>query len=184
VGIDQSSEMAEIATARGYACHVGNIVDLEIEGKFDACIALFHVISYINSNEDLIKLFKKTRSNLKENGIFVFDVWFTPAVLYQMPEVRVKRVADDEVSVTRIAEPSLDFVKNIVNVNYRIFVKNKMDGLYEEFTETHIMRHFGYPEIDLLATQTGFSVIKAEEFLTGKEPSIHTWGVNFVLQAH
>src|SRR5260221_4533600 len=99
VGIDQSSEMAEIATAKGYACHVGNIVDLEIEEKFDACIALFHVISYINSNEDLIKLFKKTRNNLKENGIFVFDVWFTPAVLYQMPEVRVKRVADDEVSV-------------------------------------------------------------------------------------
>ena len=68
-------------------------------------------------------------------------------------------------------------------MNYHIFVKDKADGHYEEFTETHSMRHFGCPEIDLLASQTGFLVIKAEEFLTGQAPSIHTWGVNFVLQA-
>ena len=59
VGIEQSSDMSNIAKAKGYTCHVGNIVDLEIDQRFDACIALFHVISYVNSNEDLIKLFRK-----------------------------------------------------------------------------------------------------------------------------
>jgi hypothetical protein len=44
------------------------------------------------------------------------------------------------------------------------------------------MRHFSLPEIDYLASQNGFKVLGAEEFLTGLKPSKNTWGVCLVLQ--
>lgn len=72
--------------------------------------------------------------------------------------------------------------ENIVDVMYTVVVKDKISGNWEEFTEVHSMRHFSIPEISLLAKHTGFEVIKAEEFLTGEEPSVNTWGVNFILR--
>jgi SAM-dependent methyltransferase len=183
MGIERSEEMAKIARAKGYDCHVGDIVTYEVKGIFDVCIALFHVVSYINSNDQLIRLFTKTKANLRKGGLFIFDVWFTPAVLSQVPEVRVKRVEDHAVSVTRIAEPVIDFLNNIVEVKYDVQVKSKTDGSHATFSESHSMRHFGYPEIQFLATLTGFDILKAEEFVTGSMPGSNTWGVNFILKA-
>ncbi len=182
-GIELSPEMAKIATEKGFNCKVGNMIDVPIDSKFDVVIALFHVISYVNSNEQLLKLFKNTRQRLETKGVFLFDAWFTPAVIYQMPEVRVKKVEDDEIVITRLAQPHLNHLMNVVDVNYHIFAKSKVDGTHAEFSETHSMRHFSIPEIELLASASGFSLLKAEEFLSGHEPSINTWGVNFILQA-
>jgi SAM-dependent methyltransferase len=182
-GVELSSEMAKIAVERGYPCTVGNMVDISIDDVYDVAIALFHVISYINSNDDLLKLFRNARKHLEPQGIFIFDVWFTPAVIHQMPEVRVKRAGDTEIEVTRLAEPVLHHSQNVVDVNYHIIAKDKRDGNYVEFSEKHSMRHFSVPEIELLAMSSNFLLVKAEEFLTGNEPSIHTWGVNFILKA-
>jgi SAM-dependent methyltransferase len=182
-GIERSAAMAEVASEKGLSCEVGDITTVELTRQFDACIALFHVISYINVNEQLIMLFKKTKAALKKQGVFVFDVWYTPAVLHQVPEVRVKKMEDDEIEVTRIAIPGIDPIRNIVDVNYQILVKDKITEIYSEFKETHSMRHFGVPEIELLASQTGFTLLAAEEFMTGNKPSQNTWGVNFILQA-
>jgi SAM-dependent methyltransferase len=181
-GIEQSEEMAEVAKGKGLSCVVGDITTYKSEEKFDACIALFHVISYINLNDSLIQLFSNTRKHLTESGIFVFDVWYTPAVLHQKPEVRVKKITNDEIEATRIAVPVIDHVHNIVDVNYQILIKDLSTGRFSEFAESHKMRHFGIPEIDLLARQTGFRLLQAEEFLTGNKPSVDTWGVNFILQ--
>jgi Methyltransferase domain len=183
IGVERSKEMADIAMAKGYPCKVSDIVEYEYESKYDACIALFHVISYVNTNSDLLKLFTKTRQGLTKSGLFVFDVWFSPAVMHQVPEVRVKKVEDNNTIVTRIAQPSVDYLNNVVSVNYQVFIKNKQNGQFAELSESHKMRHFSLPEIRLLAEQTGFSVLMAEEFLTKNEPSNNTWGVNFILQA-
>jgi SAM-dependent methyltransferase len=182
-GVEQSGAMAKIAKERGLECEVANIITVDIQRKFDVCLALFHVISYINDNEQLVKLFLNTRNRLKPGGIFMFDAWFTPAVLYQVPETRVKKMADSDIEVTRIAVPNLDHEKNVVDVNYQIIVKEKRSHAFHEFSETHAMRHLGVPEVALLAEHTGFTLLRAEEFLTGNKPSNETWGVNFILQS-
>jgi SAM-dependent methyltransferase len=182
-GVELSAEMAKIAKAKGYHCTVGNILDTSVNDSFDVVLALFHVVSYINSNEQLLQLFQNARQHLKSDGLFIFDVWFTPAVIHQMPETRVKRAQDEEIEITRLAEPVLHHSKNVVDVNYHIFARDKNDGSYTEFSEKHSMRHFSVPEIELLAMSSGFKLLKAEEFLTGNEPSINTWGVNFILKA-
>jgi SAM-dependent methyltransferase len=182
-GIERSSAMAQIARSRGLACEVGDITAFDLDRTFDATLALFHVVSYINTNAQLLELFRITRKHLKKGGMFIFDVWFSPAVLHQMPESRVKRMEDDAIAVTRKATPVVDHYRNIVEVNYQINIKNKSTGATGQFDEKHSMRHFGVPEIELLALQTGFTLIGTEEFLSGKEPSEATWGVTFILQS-
>jgi SAM-dependent methyltransferase len=183
-GIERSSNMAEIARSRGLNCEVGDITTANVGRTFDSVMALFHVISYINGNTELIGLFQNTRKHLKGDGIFVFDVWFSPAVLHQMPEERVKKMADEAIEVTRHAKPVVNHFKNIVEVHYQIAIRDKSTGATSEFSEVHSMRHFSVPEIELIAAQTGFTLIGTEEFLSGKAPSESTWGVTFILRAN
>ena len=69
-----------------------------------------------------------------------------------------------------------------VDVKYTIYVNKKDAGTLQTFSETHPMRHFSIPEVDLLAASNGFERLAAEEFLTGKKPGEETWGVCLVLR--
>jgi len=181
-GLERSEQMVEEAKLHGFPCKQADITNFEIDRKFDAIISLFHVISYINDNASLEKVFSNASKRLNSNGLFIFDVWYSPAVYHQKPESRVKKVENKEICVVRKAEPEIYVNKNVVDVNYFIKVKDKSTDQCIEFQEKHPMRHFSIPEINLLATHTGFEVLKAEEFLTGNQPSENTWGVNFILK--
>lgn len=182
LGIERSAAMADIARSRGLKCEVGDITTLKLDKTFDTVISLFHVISYINNNNQLLKLFADTQKRLRSGGVFIFDTWFSPAVLHQMPERREKKMENNEVEVFRTAVPEIDHFANVVHVNYHIQLKYKNNDVVREFDEKHSMRHFGVPEIALLAGQTGFELIRSEEFLTSADPSEQTWGVTFILK--
>ena len=181
-GLERSQQMVEYAKNLGYPCEQSDITNFELVRTFDVVIGLFHVLSYINDNSSLIRVFRNASNCLNSNGLFIFDTWYSPAVYFQRPEVRIKKVENDEISVIRMAEPQSIINKNIVEVKYTIHVKYKQTGLQSEFCENHPMRHFSIPEIEMLATFSGFELIKSEEFLTGNTPSVSTWGVTFILK--
>ena len=70
-------------------------------------LSLFHVMCYLNSNAALLNTFKNVYQHLNEGGIFIFDCWFGPGVLTDPPVVRVKRLENTNLEITRIAEPEL-----------------------------------------------------------------------------
>lgn len=181
-GLERSNQMVAEARLLGFPCEQADITDFGIDRKFDAVISLFHVISYINDNASLEKVFRNASKCLNSSGLFIFDVWYTPAVYNQKPETRIKKVENEEISIIRMAEPVIHVNNNIVDVNYSILVKIKNEDKWVEFQEKHPMRHFSITEISLLAMLTGFELLRAEEFLTGNEPSENTWGVNFILK--
>jgi hypothetical protein len=84
--------------------------------------------------------------------------------------------------ITRLAEPVIYPNENRVDVNYTIFAQDAASGACQTFTENHPMRHFSLPELDLLASVTGFERLCAEAFLTGEAPGEETWGVCLVLR--
>jgi SAM-dependent methyltransferase len=182
-GIERSEEMAAQAQASpGFICRQGDIRSVSLGRTFDAVLALFHVVSYQVSNSDVSAVLENAARHLEPGGIFFFDVWYTPAVLVQRPEVRVKRMSDDHSDVTRLAEPVIWPGENRVDVNYTIFIHEKASGAYETFSETHSMRHFSLPELDLFAKHSGFRREGAEEFFSGINPGEDTWGVCIVLR--
>ncbi|MGG9972100.1 class I SAM-dependent DNA methyltransferase [Ferruginibacter sp. SUN002] len=184
-GLERSADMVSLAAQKNisnFEPKVADITDFELNGKFDVAVSLFHVLSYLTDNKNLLSCFTAVNRHLNKEGIFIFDVWYSPAVYVQRPETRVKRMSNDEIEVTRIAESDIHYNLNVVDVNYEIIIKDKKSGVAEVHNEKHPMRHFSVPEIELLAAATNFTLIKSEEFGTGNTPGSDTWGVCFVLQ--
>jgi SAM-dependent methyltransferase len=192
-GVDRSEEMLAVANSQlssliphqdpAYPSSLifeqGDIRSVRLGRTFDVVISLFHVISYQATNEDLAAAFSTARAHLKQGGVFIFDVWYGPAVLTERPAVRVKRLEDELISVTRVAEPIMYPGKNLVDVNYQVFIREKATGSTDELRETHRMRYLFRPELELFLQCAGMSVVEASEWLTGREPGFGTWGVCF-----
>jgi hypothetical protein len=104
-------------------------------------------------------------------------------VLTELPQLRVKRLEDEAIRVTRIAEPKLYPNENCVDVNYHMFISDKSSGAVEEIRETHRMRYLFRPEVDLFANAAGLAIVEAGEWVTGAETGLSTWGVYFVIRA-
>ena len=184
-GIERSPEMIAVAKAKnivGFNPILGDISSFELPQQFDVVVSLFHVISYLTENNSLIACFKKVHAHLKSDGVFMFDIWYSPAVYHQKPETRIKRLEDDTLAIIRLAESKMEFDKNVVEVNFDVIIKDKLTHTSESITEKHLMRHFSIPEIKILAAFAGFEVVLTEEFLTGNSPSEDTWGVFFILK--
>lgn len=186
-GVDMSDEMLRMAAERHAGLPPdlqerinfshGDVREFEIPQNFDVVISLFHVMSYQTTNQDLLAAFATARKHLKEGGVFLFDCWYGPAVLTDRPSVRVKRLADDNIEVIRIAEPVMSPGENVVEVGYETIVTNKQTGGVNKITETHRMRYLFQPEIDLMLTQSGFTLVNTCEWLTSKAPGFDTWGL-------
>lgn len=179
-GLDRSENMITQAKSKKINDFIpiqGDITHFELKQTFDAAISLFHVISYLTDNKSLIACLTSVWHHLKPGGLFMFDIWFTPAVYSQKPETRVKKLENDTISVLRIAESVCDASKNIVNVNFEVLIKDKETKQLEVLKELHPMRHFSIPELEILAEFTGFELVKTEEFLTRELPSEKTWAI-------
>jgi SAM-dependent methyltransferase len=180
VGIDLSEGMinrAKQKQIKGFKPIIGDIAYFTLNEKFDCVISMFHVLSYLTKNNDLLSCFSKVNDHLNKNGLFIFDFWYGPAVLFQKPEIRIKEIEDSSIHVKREAIPRINTLKNVVDVNFNIDVFEKHSGRNEYFQELHPMRYFFIPELEFIGEQSGFKLIKAEELMTCNAPSESTWGV-------
>ena len=179
-GIDMSNEMIAIALSKNIPNTnflVGNAMDFQLSERFDVIVSLFHVLSYQTTNEHLKEMITNGANHVCANGLFVFDFWYGPAVLTERPSVRIKRLEDEEIKITRIAEPVLKVNENKVDVNFELLIKNKEDKKVTIIKESHPMRYFFLPEIKLLLANAGIELLYAREWMTENEPSDSTWAV-------
>jgi SAM-dependent methyltransferase len=160
VGVDISETMLARAKARQAEIPMeiakrlsfikGDVRSIRTGETYDAVISLFHVMSYQTTNADLEATFTTASTHLTVGGVFLYDYWYGPAVLTQKPEVRVKRLENDTIKVTRIAEPSMQVNENIVTVDYTVFIEDKATGLVQQVNEPHRMRYLFLPELTYL----------------------------------
>lgn len=193
LGVDMSAEMLAEARARASAqghqkkqlsFEQGDARDFRANRRFDAVVSLFHVLSYQSREVDLQAMMQTAAAHLESGGIFVFDFWYGPAVLWQRPTVRMKRLTNQEIAVERLAEPVVLDAENVVDVNYSVSIRNLKTNAVEQIKETHRMRYLFLPEIDKLLGENGFKRLRAEEWMTGRSPSVDSWGVCVVAAKH
>jgi len=137
-------------------------------------------MSYQTTNSDFMAALSTVKYHLKPKGIFIFDCWYGPAVLTDRPTVRVKRLEDDNIKITRVAEPILHPKMNCVDVHYTVFVTDKKTGMVQEIHETHTMRYLFSTEVELLLANAGFNIIAREGWITKKPLGFDTWGGLFI----
>jgi len=149
--------------------------EFKFNKKFETIISIFHVMSYQTENDELEKVFLNVSEHLTDAGLFIFDFWYGPAVLTDPPVVKIKRLEDNEVKITRIAEPVMCYNENIVDVNFEVMIENKRTQLLEKLSETHKMRYLFLPEIELFANKNNFEVLNMYKWFTEESLSDTSW---------
>ena len=94
IGVEKSPQMIKISKEKkiGFKIYNSDLKKFRINKKFDLVISLFHVMSYQITNEDIVSVFKTAYNNLKEGGLFIFDIWYAPAVIHLKPEIRIRKI--------------------------------------------------------------------------------------------
>lgn len=182
-GIELSEKMIEYCPNElRPLIHEGDIRKFKIDEKFDTVISLYHVISYLNKDSDLIQCFENANQHLNKDGLFLFDAWYLPSVYYQGVENRIRRFENNKYKIIRIAESEISESNNLCNVKFSIYVLEKEKLIYQEIEENHSMRFFSINEINELAKKTGFELVEAKPFLQEGKLSKNSWGAFFILK--
>ena len=186
-GLDNSPQMVWIANQNSTKLNdetrarlnffEGDVRHFQTGKKYDAVLSLFHVLSYQTTNEEVVSMFRNVAKHLKPGGMFVFDYWYGPSVLWHRPETRIARLSSKKMDVVRIAEPVLHPNQSVVDVNYEIHVRTVEDGTTNVIQEQHRMRYFFLNELKFLLAQAGLKELTSVEWKTSKEPSFDSWGV-------
>ena len=186
-GVELSRDMVKLGQRDdnvfpgSFDCGVGDIRSVRLNREFDAVVALFHVMSYQVSDSDLAAAVDTAACHLAPGGLFLFDVWHGPAVLFQRPSVREKSAVAGSLRVVRKATPELRMQDKVVVVNYEFTCVDSQSDQQHAFSEQHAMRYF-FPDEVLAATSKSFTCLTAEEMLTAAPPSVETWSVTYLLQ--
>jgi len=176
VGIDRSINMINQACNKMNARNLPirferkDIRNFELNSTFDSAIAMFAVMSYAGTNEDVLNTLRCTLKHVTSGGLFIFDVWFGPAVISKRPSDRLKIVDQGGNKIYRFAQPKLDLLNQTVNVDYTFLKLSEDHKVIETFKETHKLRFFFPQELSLLLKASGFKLQSLMPFLKPNSP--------------
>lgn len=161
----------------------GDVRRFDLGRRFDAAIMMFAVLGYQHENEDLMSTLTHVRRHLVDGGLFVFDVWYGPAVLTDPPGARVRNIQEDGARIIRTTETALDVRRQRCRV--RFGVMRIEDGrVVAEEEEDHFMRFFFPLELELALAQAGMRLETLRVFPDfDREPDAGSWNVIAVARA-
>jgi hypothetical protein len=140
-------------------------------------------LGYQIANADVMAALHTARRHLKPGGLFVYDVWYGPAVAAQRPSDRIKVVPVNGGRILRVASGQLDSRLHMCTVRFHLW-RFAGDRLTAETEEVHPMRYFFPQELNLLLESAGFTPIRLGAFPAfDNDPDETTWNVLGVARA-
>ncbi len=186
-GVDLSPQMVAIANANKeknnstISFGEGDIRNYTDSKKFDAVVSLFHVMSYQTTNDDLEKAFLTANNLMADDGVFIFDCWYGPGVLTDLPTSRTKNFEDEILSVSRKSKATIDYNTNVVEVIFDVEIKNKITNTLSTLEEVHPMRYLFKPEIELLCLKYNLKIQALHNWMDKEAPTEKSWYSVFVM---
>lgn len=181
-GVDRSEAMLARARERGSTIaaltfELGDVRSVDMGRSFDSVVMMFAVLGYQLGNADVLAALATARRHLRPGGLFVFDVWYGPAVLAERPSQRVKVLDVPDGQVLRVASGELDVRHHACHVDYHVWRIEQL-RLAAETRERHTMRFFFPLELEAMLQQTGFELVRMGAFPElERAPDESTWNV-------
>lgn len=164
-GVDRSEPMLQQARVKVPRAEFvrGDVRTIRLDRRdFDAVIAMFAVVSYQTTPEDVQALFETARGHLAPGGVLVFDGWYGPGVLNDPPGDRVKKV--DEGRIVRHASAVSHPERQLVEVHYAVRQGDR------EVEEVHPMRYLFPDEMRGLLEGAALKQVALCPFMKPGEP--------------
>jgi SAM-dependent methyltransferase len=161
----------------------GDVRELNLKQNFDAVIMMFSVLGLQTTNGDVLSALQSVRKHLNPGGVFVFDVWYGPAVLTIRPSDRIRVIPIENGQVIRSASGSLDILHHLCGVHFHLW--RLIDSqLINETNETQWTRYFFPQELAFFMEQAKLKLVNLSAFGDiDQEPTDESWNVFGVAHA-
>jgi SAM-dependent methyltransferase len=182
VGVDMSAQMVEIARERlqaqpGIAGRSqviqSDIRKLRLGSTFSAAVSLFHVMSYITDDAQLLAALGTIRSHLPTGGRLLFDFWHLPGVRRDPPSMRTRNFKFGEDVIERRVSPHWTGGSPIIDLD--IEVSGRWNGLPVQVRERHSLRAWDTEILLEKLHEAGFEAESWGGGLADRTLSVNEW---------
>lgn len=156
----------------------GDVRTLQVE-KFDAVITIFNAIGHL-TKEDFEQALKNIHANLKDGGVYVFDIFNLQAIHDGMINdfsMETENVVND-VKIRNVQHSEIDRRNGLLTSHdhYTIF---KKDGEPEIRTNSFSLQIYTAEELEMLLFRNGFEIVhqydmEGNDFVADKSLNILT----------
>jgi len=144
---------------------------------------MFTVLGYQREDADLIAALASVRRHLEPGGLFIFDVWYGPAVLAERPGERAVVVTEGSARITRRTQAALDTDRRLCHVRFEL-QRQDANGRVEQWEEEHTVRYYFADELKAALGECGLDLISLRGFPDEAAPADErTWNVIGVARA-
>ncbi len=161
-GVDLSADMVtlgkkKIGSRKNLSLEVADMRSLSQYPKcFDGALALFNVISYCRTADELAAVFNGVAKNLKLGGIFALDYWNGEAVLKSPPEDRQRTLTIQGRTLLRSTKVmSISGMEMELSIEIREVMGGSMSPAE---IETHFVHGWDRSELQAIAARSGFKL--------------------------
>ena len=176
-GIDISPAMLEVLGSKLHPEHrhrisLQNNVDFRSDTGYDLIIAPFRVFMHLMEINDQLKALNNVRSNLRQGGKFIFDVFnpdLKPLITGLDKVVDFDGEYEPGLSLRRITSTKPDLINQVINLTFRMEWNDGTSGRSSEW-ETPL-RYFFRFELEHLLLRSEFSSFKISGDFEGSELS-------------
>lgn len=183
VGLDMSEDMLSIASDKTfeedlhiiYTCQ--DMRDFEVPYSMDAMISIGDSMNYITCVDDLENVFSCVRENLKENGVFIFDL---KTIHFFRDILADNTYAQNRDDSAFIWDNYYDEEERNNEYELAVFVKNE-DGTFDRFEEQHYQHGFTIEEVTGAARKAGLNVKSVYNAFTKDAPDDSSERLYFII---
>jgi len=173
-GLDLNEDFVRIARERhpGITIHSGDMIETDLERRFDVVTCLFSAIGYVKTQDCLDLAVANMARHVAPGGVLIIEPWLSPDTwkgAHQPPSVNVAE--DPEFKAVRMIVWEQE--GNIVSSDFHYLV-GSTDGV-EHFTERHEVGLFTDEEYCAAFERSGLEVTHDKEGLMGRGLFIGTW---------
>jgi SAM-dependent methyltransferase len=184
VGVDLSEGMLKRARRRAIDVAPsratflrGDIQTIGLDRRFDAVLSMFAVVGYQITDAAVRATLANVRLHLEPGGLFVFDVWYGPAVIAVGPSERVRVIEIEDGEIERRAVGTLELDGHVCSVKYRL-TSRRLGHPDSTVFETHRMRYFFEDELGRFLRDAGLTLRAVTAFPDLENPpSVAAWNV-------
>lgn len=174
-GLDLSEWMLQIAREKipNAKLYHQNMVDFEIDEKFDVILCVFDSINHLLDFENWKKVFIDAKNHLNPGGLFIFDMNTQEKLIRTIEESPRVKPFDENIMIMDVTDAG----KEISNWNIKVFEK-KDEKMYELHEENICEISFPIEDVENELKKTYSEVIVRDKFR--KSPRAYLQSVYFI----
>lgn len=160
-GLDISEDMLMVAKDKALKNNMNiffiqqDMVDLQLENKFDCVLSMCDGINYIVNENDLMEVFQKVYNYLECDGVFIFDI----SSYYKIKNVLGNNTFGENLDdLCYLWQNYFDEENNTIEMELTFFIQEGQ--YYKKEEEYHIQRAYKVEEIRYMLEKANFNTIK------------------------